>query len=219
MVSMSKKPKYYVVWRGRQPGIYTTWLECFAQINGFSGASHKAFDTLELAEEAFRSQRDTFRARHPDLFEPKEAGPRQPRLPIAGRPRADSYAVDAACSGAPGPVEYRCVQVSTGQEVFRRGPFENGTNNIGEFLALVHALALFKQRSITAPIYSDSKIALGWVHRKTCRTRLGQDNGSAALFELIRRAETWLRENEYLNELLKWETDAWGENPADFGRK
>lgn len=216
---MSKKPKYYVVWRGRQPGIYTAWPECFAQVNGFPGASHKAFDTLELAEEAFRSERDDFRAQHPDLFQPKDTAPRQPRLPIAGQPIAESYAVDAACSGAPGPVEYRCVQVGSGQEIFHRGPFPNGTNNIGEFLALVHALALFKQRGIVAPIYSDSKIALGWVHRKTCRTKLAQDEANAPLFDLIRRAEAWLRDNEYPNTLLKWETEAWGEIPADFGRK
>ncbi len=216
---MKKRPKYYVVWCGRQPGIYMSWPECFVQVDHFPGASHKAFDNLELAEAAFRSKREDFRTQHPELFRPQGEKPRQPRLPIAGQPITDSYAVDAACSGAPGPVEYRCVHVGSGQEVFRRGPFANGTNNIGEFLALVHALALFKQRGITAPIYSDSTIALGWVHSTRCRTKLAEDDSNAPLFELIRRAETWLRDNVYANELLKWETDAWGENPADFGRK
>jgi ribonuclease HI len=216
---MGKKPKFYVVWHGRKPGIYTSWPECDAQINGFPGASYKAFDTLALAEDALRTGRDVFRSQHPELFLPKEEGPRQSRLDIAGQPIADSYAVDAACSGSPGPVEYRGVHVGSGQEIFHRGPFANGTNNIGEFLAIVHALALFKQRGIIAPIYSDSETALGWVHRKTCRTKQVPDAANAPLFEMIRRAEAWLRDNTYPNPLLKWETDVWGEIPADFGRK
>jgi ribonuclease HI len=218
---VAKKQKYYVVWRGYQPGVYATWAECFAQINGFSGSSHKSFDTLELAEEAFRSQRSDFIARHPELnaTEREHIGPRQPRLPNAGEPIADSYAVDAACSGNPGPIEYRCVHLATHTELFRQGPFPNGTSNIGEFLAIVHALALFKKRGVTAPVYSDSVNAIAWVHRKVCRTKLACDEGNAALFDLIARAETWLRTNDYDNQILKWETEAWGENPADFGRK
>ena len=218
---MAKKQKFYVVWRGYQPGIYTTWAECLAQVNGYSGASHKAFDTLELAEEAFKSTRSEFIARHPESASraQEDPGPRQPRLPVAGEPVLDSYAVDAACSGNPGPLEYRCVYVSTGSEIFRQGPFANGTNNIGEFLAIVHALALFKKRGIGAPIYSDSKIAIGWVRRKACRTKLPRDEYNAPLFELIGRAEAWLQSNTYDNQVLKWETDEWGEIPADFGRK
>ena len=48
----------------------------------------------------------------------------------------DSLAVDAACAGNPGPMEYRGVLVRTGQEIFHVGPMEGGTNNIGEFLAI-----------------------------------------------------------------------------------
>jgi len=218
---MSKAPKYYVVWRGRQPGVYATWADCFAQINGFSGSSHKAFNSLELAEEAFRSQREDFVARHPELYSPVEGerDQHQSRLPIAGEPIPDSYAVDAACSGNPGPLEYRCVQVATRVELFRQGPFPNGTSNIGEFLAIVHALAFFKKRGISAIIYSDSTNAISWVHQKTCRTKLVRDEGNTTVFELIGRAEMWLRSNDYDSPVLKWETEVWGENPADFGRK
>ncbi|MGE5601734.1 MAG: viroplasmin family protein [Nitrososphaerales archaeon] len=215
---MAKKQKYYVVWRGHAPGIYASWEECLAQITGYSGASHKAFDTRELAEEAFRSTRADFLERHPELAEPRE-GRVQPRLPIAGEFIADSYAVDAACSGNPGPLEYRCVHVASGREIFKQGPFENGTNNIGEFLAIVHALALFKKRGVLAPIYSDSENAIGWVRRKKCRTKLARDERNEVLFDLVDRAEAWLADNEYPNQVLKWETDAWGESPADFGRK
>jgi ribonuclease HI len=215
---VSKKPKYYVVWRGRRPGVYGTWAECFEQVNGYSGGLFKAFDSLELAQKAACSERTVFRAEHPELFQP-HAGRRQPRLPIAGDFIRESYAVDAACSGVPGPVEYRCVRTDTGKELFRQGPFPNGTNNIGEFLAIVHALALFEKRGITWPIYSDSQIALGWVRRKECRTKHAQDATNARLFDMIARAEAWLRDHEYANQLLKWETDAWGEIPADYGRK
>lgn len=215
---MSKKPKFYVVWRGRRPGIYGTWIDCAAQVNGYSGALYKAFDTLEMAQKAACSERTVFGAAHPELFS-SPSGRQQPRLPIAGGFIRDSYAVDAACSGVPGPVEYRCVRTDTREELFRQGPFPNGTNNIGEFLAIVHALALFEKQGITAPIYSDSQIALGWVRRKVCRTKHIQDETNARLFDMITRAEAWLRDHPYANPLLKWETDAWGEIPADYGRK
>ena len=39
------------------------------------------------------------------------------------------------------------------------------------------------------------------------------------LFELIDRAENWLKTNHYSNKILKWDTPLWGEIPADFGRK
>jgi ribonuclease HI len=127
--------------------------------------------------------------------------------------------VDAACSGNPGILEYRCVHTTSKKELFYQGPFENGTNNIGEFLAIVHALALLKKKGLTSPIYTDSEIALRWVKEKKCKTRLKQDEKNARLFDLIRRAENWLQENTFENPLLKWDTMHWGQIPADFGRK
>jgi len=217
---MAKKPNYYVVWRGYQPGIYATWAECSAQTDGFSGAEYKAFDTRELAEEAFRLPRSEFMARHPELAQAREEKRlHRKELPLTGGPVRDSYAVDAACSGNPGPLEYRCVHVATGAELFRQGPFANGTNNIGEFLAIVHALALFKKRGVRTTVYSDSGTAIAWVRRKTCRTKLAPDEQNAPLFELIARAEAWLHNNETDSQILKWKTEDWGEIPADFGRK
>lgn len=127
-------------------------------------------------------------------------------------------AVDAACSGNPGPMEYRGVYLLTGQEVFHFGPVY-GTNNIGEFLAIVHALALMKQKNISMPVYSDSRNALSWVKQKKCKTKLERTPQTEKLFQMIERAEIWLKENKYTTPLLKWETDRWGEVPADFGRK
>ena len=115
-------------------------------------------------------------------------------------------------------MEYRGVYIGTGEEIFHFGPMF-GTNNIGEFLAIVHGLALLKQRGIDLPIYSDSRNALIWVKSKTCKTKLPRDSKSEELFQYIERAEKWLKENSYSTKLLKWETDKWGEIPADFGRK
>lgn len=131
----------------------------------------------------------------------------------------ESLSVDAACSGNPGVMEYRGVWTSTRQEVFRVGPFREGTNNIGEFLALVHALALFKREHINLPVYTDSMNAITWVRKKKCNTKLVRSPNNEKLFNLIERAEFWLRTNTYTTPVLKWDTRQWGEIPADFGRK
>jgi ribonuclease HI len=116
-------------------------------------------------------------------------------------------------------VEYRCLHTRTREVIFQQGPFANGTNNVGEFLAIVHALAFCQQKGLTLPIYSDSYNAILWVSQKKCNTRLARDGSNEELFALIERAERWLQQNEYENEVLKWETEAWGEIPADYGRK
>ena len=139
-------------------------------------------------------------------------------LPLPMEVEADAIAVDAACSGNPGPMEYRGVDLRTGQELFHFGPIQ-GTNNIGEFLAIVHALALQKKEGATRTIYSDSRTAIIWVSKKHCKTTLPRTPENAYLYNVIARAEHWLRVHSYPNKLLKWETERWGEVPADFGRK
>ncbi len=130
----------------------------------------------------------------------------------------EAIAVDAACSGNPGPMEYRGVHLPTGKEIFHFGPVQ-GTNNIGEFLAIVHALALLKQKNLTLPIYSDSRTAQIWVKKRKCKTTLERTPRTEALYQLIARAERWLQTNDYANKIIKWDTANWGEVPADFGRK
>jgi ribonuclease HI len=84
----------------------------------------------------------------------------------------------------------------------------------------VHALALLKQQGKpTVPIYSDSKIAQGWIKKGKCNTKLEATGRNQAIFDLIERAEKWLAANKITNPIIKWETDVWGEIPADFGRK
>jgi ribonuclease HI len=131
----------------------------------------------------------------------------------------DSIAVDAACSKNPGPVEYRGVDTKSGITLFKVGPLADGTNNIGEFLAIVHALAMTAQQGVATPIYSDSRTALAWVRDRKCKTTLKSTPNNAKILELVKRAECWLQTHSYTNRLIKWKTEEWGEIPADFGRK
>jgi ribonuclease HI len=207
---MSTKTKFYVVWKGRQTGIFTDWKTCEAQVKGFAGAQYKAFETRQEAERAFAGEYAACAGKPASsqrwLFAPHP-------------PIADSYVVDAACSGVPGPVEWRGVHLASGKEIFHQGPFPNGTNNIGEFLAIVHALALLEREHLSLPVYSDSLTAIAWVEAGKCQTDLLPDEQNAPLFDLIARAEAWLAEHPRHNPVLKWDTEAWGENPADFHRK
>lgn len=209
------KNKYYVVWKGLNPGIYDNWNECKAQVSGQGGAKYKSFTTREEAAEAFEKGYIHYLKA---VSSPKAVAGLEPKAPI-GKPINESLAVDAACSGNPGDMEYRGVYTATGQELFHIGPLQKGTNNVGEFLALVHGLALLKQKESPLPIYSDSRNAISWVKKKKCKTLLERVPENQVIFDLIERAEKWLNENTYTTTIYKWETSEWGEIPADFGRK
>ena len=203
------KQKYYVVWKGVQPGIYDTWADCRLQIQGFEDAIYKSFDSQEEAKTAYHDSPWDYIGNTT-----KKSGDLRKKPFVT-----ESLAVDAACSGNPGDMEYRGVYVETGQELFRIGPLAQGTNNIGEFLALVHGLAYFKKTGCKMPVYTDSRNAMLWVQQKKCKTKLERTTVNAYIFNLIERAEKWLRENDYTTQIIKWETSEWGEIPADFGRK
>ncbi len=208
--------KFYVVWVGRAPGIYDSWEECEEQVRNFPGARYKAFRSQTDATAAFRGDADS------EMYALRAIASHQaPQVNYDSFPeiRLDAIAVDAACAGNPGRMEYRGVWVATGEEIFRFGPVENGTNNIGEFLALVHALALCKQRGWNFPIYSDSVTAQAWVRNRKAKTTLADNTKTHKLLSLVRRAESWLAANTYTNSVIKWRTETWGEIPADFGRK
>lgn len=209
------KQKFYVVWEGVTPGIYTSWTDCRLQIKGYGAAKYKSFDTREEAERALALSPYAYIGKNAKA---KSNGAKASTDTLPACVIDNSLAVDAACSGNPGPMEYRGVHVASRQQVFRFGPMK-GTNNIGEFLAIVHGLALLKQRGFDMPIYSDSVNAISWVLQKRCKTKLPRSAETEELFRLIERAEKWLRENTYTTRILKWETKEWGEIPADFGRK
>jgi ribonuclease HI len=206
-----KNKKYYVVWKGRKTGIFTSWAECETQVKGFVGAQYKAFESNGEAEAAFLANYDHYKGKPSSLGKWRTASI-QPVLP--------SICVDAACSGSPGKLEYRGVITETGEQIFLAGPYEQGTNNVGEFLAIVHALTWELKHNSHATIYSDSENAITWVMTGLCKTNLKHTSKNALLFALIHSAENWLAENELPEDkIMKWDTKLWGENPADFGRK
>ncbi|NVN94630.1 MAG: viroplasmin family protein [Bacteroidetes bacterium] len=205
------KQKFYVVWKGHQTGVFTSWPECEKHIKGYENALYKSFEDMETAQKAYASK--------PHLYIGKSNTKAENKNTKDNKPIMQSISVDAACAGNPGLMEYRGVETKTKTELFHQGPFVHGTNNIGEFLAIVHALAWLQKQNNTLPIYSDSKTALAWIRDKKAKTKLDQTPQNKILFELIERAENWLRSNTWQNPLLKWDTENWGEIPADFGRK
>ena len=217
------KKKFYVVWHGVNPGIYDSWTDCKLQINGFEGAVYKSFDSKEEAEKAYSSSPYLYigTQKKAEAAKPPADVPQDRHdtvLPLPPEVPAEALAVDAACSGNPGPMEYRGIYLRTGETVFHFGPVY-GTNNIGEFLAIVHALALMKQKGIRMPVFSDSRNAISWIKQKQCKTKLERNARTEELFRMIERAEGWLKANPSGISVHKWETDRWGEIPADFGRK
>jgi ribonuclease HI len=215
-----KKPKFYVVWVGRTPGVYTRWSDCEAEISGVSGAKYCSFSTLADAKKAYDDGADQHWGKAPKRSS-------DDKTPIVDREdlpglgvNMSAWCVDAACKGNPGELEYQGMELESGVSLFHMGPFAEGTVNVGEFLAIVHALALLEHaKQGTTPIYSDSKIGISWVKQGVCKTKLERTEANRRLFNLVTRAEKWLKEHQWNNPLLKWETRRWGEIPADFGRK
>lgn len=236
---MAKNTKYYVVWAGRNPGVYDNWDDCREQVENFPNAIYKSFASPAAAAEAYRKgyekedKDDLSRLlegagehRRKSSRGAKKGGAKSkinsgPDAEYFNNPEIDlrAWAVDAACAGNPGPVEYRGVELMSGRELFRVGPMQDGTNNLGEFLAIVHALALQHQMGVSHPIYSDSVSGMAWVRDRKIKTRLQETPRNARLFDMLRRAMTWLNTHSYSVAIKKWDTKRWGEIPADFGRK
>ncbi len=208
---MAKNSKYYVVWIGRNTGVFETWEECRQQTENFPNAKFKAYPSESLAKQAFNNGEE-------NVFVSKESHPNS--SPHSKSPIIPSLTVDGATSGNPGPSEYRAVYTHSLAIAFAVPPFY-GTNNIAEFLAIVHAMAWMDKEGIRMPIYSDSKIAISWVEKGICRSLLPLDDKSAQTMQLVQRAERWLRLHPPRQRppLLKWQTHLWGEIPADYGRK
>ena len=212
---MAKKKKYYTVWKGHNTGVFESWDDCKAQIKDFKGAQYKSFSTFDAAKQAYKDGPKDYVGKSKTFkSELSEA-----QLKKIGKPNYNSIAVDAASSGNPGKMEYRGVDTKTKKQLFIQGPFEEATNNIGEFLAIVHGLAFLQQNNSERIIYTDSITAISWVRKKACNSKLERNDKNKPVFELVDRAIKWLNDNNYKTTIVKWETKAWGEIPADFGRK
>jgi ribonuclease HI len=220
----SKKTKFYAVMRGRKTGLFTRWDDCKRQVEGFQGAIYKSYPSKAEAEAAIAAYQQAG-----TLPFDRAAKPAKSTSSALASAAADiiwnSLSVDAACSGNPGDMEYRGVWTATGEEAFRQGPFPEGTNNLGEFLAIAHGLSLLQTLGTetpsyqTMPIYTDSRTAISWVRRRAVKTTLKQTTRNTEIFARVERALAWLQVHDYHNPILKWETERWGEIPADFGRK
>ena len=212
-MSQTKKQKYYVVWQGKNKGVFASWAECQASIAGYPQALYKSFPSLAQAKAAFAQKPHLFLNNNQD----KQSSENN-LLDTLSAPIAESIACDAACSGNPGVMEYRCVYTKDRRELFHyKSPV--GTNNIGEFLAIVHSLSYLKKHNLPFPLYTDSVNAIKWVQKRKCKTKLEHNAATEELFQYIERAENWLKNNTYTTQILKWDTQNWGECPADFGRK
>lgn len=219
---MAKKKRFYVVWSGRNPGVYDDWDDAREQIENFPGAKYKGFDSPAAAAEAFRAgMKESGELGALLLGARADRKAKSPGRSWQQFPEIDrtAWAVDASCMGNPGRMEYQGVDLATGKTIFRIGPFDDATNNIGEFLAIVHAMALMEKRGEQHLLYSDSRTAIGWVSRRHVRTTLKQTPRNGEVFDLLTRALKWLLTHTFRTRIVKWDTENWGEIPADFGRK
>ena len=221
---MAKDKKYYVVFKGRNPGVYDDWGDAKEQIDGFDGARYKGYSSPAEAADAFRRASGKDEGNDLGRFL-SQASTRS--LPRPGQPDymtnpevdLDAWAVDASCLGNPGRMEYQGVELMTGRTLFRIGPFDDATNNIGEFLAIVHAMALMTQQGKIHNIYSDSVSGMAWARTRKVKTQLKPTPRNAKVFELMARAVTWRNAPQFPAKVLTWPTESWGEIPADCGRK
>jgi len=205
------KNKFYVVWQGRITGVFDNWNDCNTQVNGFEGAKYKSFVTKSEAQKAYTDGYKNYYKTH---------GREAINSALTDiSPILNSLSVDAACNMVTGQMEYRGVHSGTKELWFKQGPFPKASNNIGEFLALVHGLALLKQKNIHIPIYSDSITAIAWVRQKKHKSIVVPTEENEVIFDLLVRAEQWLQNNSFQTPIIKWDTKTWGEIPADFGRK
>lgn len=203
--------KCYVVWVGRTPGIYETWDECKSEVVGFPEARCKGFSTLEQAEKALKDGWEKHWGKKDQKYKAD--------IKYPDEIQKNSIVVDVSCSGPNGPMEYRGIGLKEKRIIFERGSFRVGTNNIGEFLAIVEAIRHIAKNGHYDTIYSDSQVAIGWVRNKTCKTTLERSEATKEIHAIIDEALEWLRKNKYSCKVIKWKTTQWGEIPADYGRK
>jgi len=215
------KQKHYVVWVGRKPGIYTSWADCQEQINKFDDARFKSYETKTEADKAYKEgwKKHWGSGKSASTSGNGSFKPSSSNVETSDEIDYNSISVDVGTSGNPGPVEYKGVDTRTGEIIFSKAPIRKGTNNLGEFLAIVHGLAYLQKIGSNKTVYSDSVNALKWVKQKAVSSTLVRDESTKEIWELVDRAVQWLKTNHYPNKILKWQTKQWGEIKADYGRK
>lgn len=201
-VAKSKK-KYYVVWRGRETGIFTSWDACLRSVNDFQGALFRGYSTWEEAHDA-----------HLNGYW-REVAKNKAVTPTTEVIR-HSFATDAV-HNADGTFSYFITDIEQSRTIYRSPSFHDSNLNVCRFLAIVHALAILTKTSDTRPVYSPSATAISWVSRRECRTSLCRTLGNTVTFDLIIRAGRFLADNLMSNPILRWESESWGEVPNISG--
>jgi ribonuclease HI len=136
------------------------------------------------------------------------------------KPPAVGLCVDAAWNPKKRAMEYRGVWLHDQTVAFEVGPLKSGSNNLGEFLAIVHGLRYLKSKGIDCPMHSDSRTAMKWLQKRHVRCSAAiQGNLTPKMYVRLTRALQWLNRNEPSIAVVKWDTGLWGEIPADYGRK
>ena len=159
--------KFYVVWEGRERGIFTDWDRCKAQIDKFAGARYKSFKTRAEAEAAFRgSSEASIGKSHKAAARPTGKVPRTySAAEVAELPVQTKIFADGGCEPNPG-------QAGSGVAVYRDGLVDElwyglynprGTNNTAELNALHQALLMAEKEiesEVTVAIFCDSRYAI-----------------------------------------------------------
>jgi ribonuclease HI len=146
--------KYYVVWKGREPGVYDNWEACKRQVEGFKSPLYKAFVSLPAAEEAFRKGSQ-------DYLKSKDHPMQMIFDALYGSPIIPSIAVDGACSGKTKQAEYQ-EWIPKPNNVYFIGSFSEGTNNLMEFLAWYMLWRIANVIIWMCLFYTDSATAMKW---------------------------------------------------------
>ena len=116
--------KFYAVKKGLTPGVYTSWADCQAQIDGFSGAIFKGFETLEEAKNFIGEETEVFGdiGQKETVSEEKEATPAE----ICADAGTDAVAyVDGSYDVTNGSYSYGMVMFYNGGEEHFSEKFEN----------------------------------------------------------------------------------------------
>jgi ribonuclease HI len=154
------KKKYYVVWEGRETGIFENWATTQKHTTGHKNARFKSFKTRQEAEDAFAAG---------DVNQSEKAGVKnQTEKPAI----SDEYEVSIYCDGScdPNPGEAGSgLAVYHGQDLVEAcyGLYEpNGTNNTAELNALLTALNKASdtiESGATTQILSDSSYSINCI--------------------------------------------------------
>lgn len=200
-----KNNKYYVVWKGINTGVYDNWNDCKKQVNGFSGALHKSFESLDEAEKAFEEYSES----------PNSTSTSIPPSPYSIK----SFIVNGNCQDTFGEISYRWKISGSTSNAKEINLAMIGTKNIADFIAIVYLIKLSQKVKLNLPIYTNSKTAKNWILNKKCNHHLFVSKKTEAVLAVIKETEDWLSNNAVENEILFWDSVAWGKFPLVNRRK